>query len=132
MPMTVEEPHSQRRQDHYHHYRSAARSDMNRLSAKMAEEVVCMKSRHLGSAASTVSGPTGSGGCAGELCRAVQNTFVASRIVLKGWGCWRNFPGTSITLDEAKSLVSMAKARLKQDDLSVFDWGLDRSCTREF
>ena len=55
---------------------------------------------------------------------AAQNTFVASRMELKGWGCWRNIRGTGITLDEAKGLTSMAKARLKQDDLNVFDWDL--------
>ena len=59
--------------------------------------------------------------------RVMQNTFVASRIELKGWGCWRDIRGTSITFEEAKQLVSMAKARLKQDDLNVFDWDLHRS-----
>ena len=38
------------------------RSEVTRLSAKLSEEVVCMKSRYHGSAASTVSGSTGSGG----------------------------------------------------------------------
>ena len=56
--------------------------------------------------------------------RVMQNTFVASRIELKGWGCWRNIRGTGITLEEAKQLVSMAKARFKQDNLNVFDWDL--------
>ena len=42
------------------------RSDLNKMSAKMAEEVVCMKSRYQGSAASTVSGFTGSGGRVGD------------------------------------------------------------------
>ena len=49
---------------------------------------------------------------------------MASRTELKGWGCWRNIRGTDITLEEAKSLVSVAKARLKQYDLSMFDWDL--------
>ena len=35
------------------------RSEVKRLSAKMAEEVVCLKNRHHGSAASTVSGSAG-------------------------------------------------------------------------
>ena len=39
-------------------------------------------------------------------------------------GCWRNIRGTSITLEEAKALVSMTKTRIKQDDLHVFDWDL--------
>ena len=96
------------------------RSDLNRMSAKMAEEVVCMKSRHQGSAASTVSGSTGSGGSVGNFAaRAAQNTFVASRIELKGWSCWRRH-----SMDETKQLIRMAKARLKQDDLNVFDWDL--------
>ena len=85
----------------------------------MAEEVVCLKSRHEGSAASTVSAFSGSAGnCAS---RTMQNTFVASRIEMKGWGCWRNISGTGMTLEQ---LISMAKARLKQDDLNVFDWDL--------
>ena len=84
-----------------------------------------MKNRHHGSAASTVSGSTGSGGSAENFAgRMAQNTFVASRIELKGWGCWRNMRGTGITLDEAKELVSVTKARIKQDDLDVFDWDL--------
>ena len=38
------------------------RSDFNKKSAKMVDEVVSLKNRHQGSAASTVSGSTGSGG----------------------------------------------------------------------
>ena len=53
-----------------------------------------------------------------------SNVFVVSRIELQGWGCWRNIRGTGITLEEAKALVSRAKARIKQDDLHVFDWHL--------
>ena len=37
------------------------RSEVAKMSAKMADEVVCMKHRHQGSAASTVFGSTGSG-----------------------------------------------------------------------
>ena len=47
-------------------YIEALRSDIVRVSAKMAEEVVCMKSRHHGSAASTVAASTGSSGSAGN------------------------------------------------------------------
>ena len=40
---------------------------------------------------STVSGSTGSSGSVGNFAvRVVQNTFVASQIDLKGWGCWSN------------------------------------------
>ena len=53
----------------------------------------------------------------------MQNTFVASRIGRDGV-VWRKIRRTSITLDEAKKLISMVKARLKQDDLSMFDWDL--------
>ena len=103
----------------------ALRLEVTKMSAKMAEEVVSMKNRHQGSAASTASGSTGSGGDAGNFApRLVQNTFMASRIDMKGWGCWRNIRGTGITLDEAKELVSVNKARIKQDDLNVFDWDL--------
>ena len=38
------------------------RSDFNKMSAKMANEVVYLKNRHQGSVASTVSGSIGSGG----------------------------------------------------------------------
>ena len=38
------------------------RSDLKKMSSKMTEEVVCLKGRHQDSAASTVSGFTGSGG----------------------------------------------------------------------
>ena len=101
------------------------RSDLNGMSAKMAEEVVCMKSSHHGSAAITVSGSTASGGSAGNFAgRLAQNTFVASRIELEVWGCWRNIRGTGIFIDEAKEHVSTTKARFKQDDLNVFDWDL--------
>ena len=42
----------------------------------------------------SVSGSTGSDGSVGNFAaRAAQNTFVASRIELKGWGCWRNIRG---------------------------------------
>ena len=99
------------------------RSDLNEVSAKIPEKVVCMKSRHQGSAVSTVSGSTCGGGSVGNFAsRTMQNTFVASRIELKGWGCWKNIRGTGITLDEAKQLVSTVKARLKQDDLNILDW----------
>ena len=47
-----------------------------------------------------------------------------SRIELKGWGCWRNIRGTNITLEEARALVRATKARIKQDELDVFDWDL--------
>ena len=81
------------------------RSDMSRLIAKMAEEFVCMKNR--------VSRSTGSGGSAGNFAACgVPNS------------CWSNIRGTGITLEEAKSLVSLAKARLKQDDMSMFEWDL--------
>ena len=64
------------------------RSDLNRISANMVEEAVCIKNRHQGSAASRVSGSTGNGGSVGNFAaRAAQNTFVASRIELEGWGC---------------------------------------------
>ena len=55
------------------------RSDFNKKSAKMADEVVSLKNRHQGCAASTVSGSTGSGGKVGNFAsRMVQHTFVAS------------------------------------------------------
>ena len=48
----------------------------------------------------------------------VPQAFVASRV---GWGSWRNVPGTGITLEKAEQLVCMTKARLKQEDLNLFD-----------
>ena len=50
--------------------------------------------------------------------RMVPQAFVASRV---GWGSWRNVRGTGITLEEAEQLVCMTKARLKQEDLNLFD-----------
>ena len=47
------------------------RSDLKKMSAKMADEVVSLKNRHQGSAASTVSGSTGSG--AGATLRPEQS-----------------------------------------------------------
>ena len=67
------------------------RSGVVRLRAKLTEEVVCMKNRHQGSAASTVAASTGGSGSAGNFAtRVMQNTFVASQVELKGWGAWRN------------------------------------------
>ena len=92
------------------------RSDVVRLRAKLTEEVVCMKNRHQGSAAS------GSGSAGNFATRVMQNTFVASRVELKGWRAWRNIRGTGITLSEGKELSSDTKARVKLDDLNKFDW----------
>ena len=90
-------------------------ADLCKMSAKMAEEVVFLKNQ--GSAASTVSGSTGSGGSVGHFAsRTVQNTFVASRIELKGWGSWKNVRETGITLGDARELTSITKARLRQDN----------------
>ena len=51
-------------------------SEVTRMSSQMEEEVVCIKSRHQGSAANTVSGSAGSGGSVGNFAaRAAQNTF---------------------------------------------------------
>ena len=80
-----------------------------------------MKSRHHGSAAST----TGSGGSTENFAvRVVQNTFVASRIELKMWVCWRNIRGSGVTLDETKQLISDTKTRIEPRDLDVLDWDL--------
>ena len=95
----------------------AVRSEVTKMSAKMAEEVALLKNQ--GSAVSTVSGSTGSGGNVGNFAsRLMQNTFVAFRIELEGWGCWRNIRGTGNTQNEARQLVSMAKGapvRLRLD-----------------
>ena len=84
-----------------------------------------MKSRRHGSAVSTVSGSTGSGGGTGNfVARVAQNTVVASRIELKRWGCWRNIRSSGITLEETKELISVTNVGIKQDDLNVLDWDL--------
>ena len=116
----MEESHGQR-QDHYEHYRAVAiRHEKKRKNGWRG----CLYEKHHGSAASTVSS-TGSGGSTENFAgRLAQKTFMASRIELKGWGCWRNIRGTGITLDEAKELISVTKARIKQDDLNVFDCDL--------
>ena len=54
----------------------------------MADEVVYLKNRLQGSAASTVSGSTGSGVSG---ARMVPQTFAASRVELKGWGTGETF-----------------------------------------
>ena len=91
----------------------------------MAEEVVCMKSRHQGSAASTVSGSTGSGGSVGNFAaRAAQNTFRGLPNRTEGMELLEKHPRDRHSMDETKQLIRMAKARLKQDDLNVFDWDL--------
>ena len=97
-------------------------SDVTRPSKKLSEEVFCLKSRHHGSAARTVAGSTGSGGSTVNFAAGVvQNTFTASRIELKGWGCWRNIRATGIALDVAKQLISETKTRIKPDDMNMFD-----------
>ena len=104
------------------------RSDLNKMSAKMADEVVSLKNRQQSSAASTVSVSTESGGSGSHFASSTEQlTFVASRVELKGWGSWRNIRGTGITMDEAKQLVNKTMARLKQDDLNMFDWELTDS-----
>ena len=90
----------------------ALRSEVTKMSTKMAEEVVCMKNRHQQYGIWICIKRRQ---CGNFTPRLVQNTFVTSRVELKGWSSWRNIRGTGITLDEAKQLVSMAKARLKQD-----------------
>ena len=56
--------------------------------------------------------------------------LLASTVELKGWGSWRNIRRTGITLEEAKQLVCMTKARLEQEDLNLFDWELTDSRPR--
>ena len=97
------------------------RSDLNEMSAKIPEKVVCVRSRHQGSAVSTVSGSTCCGGSVGNFAsRTMQNTFVASRI--EGMGLVKHSRDRQYA--EAKQLASMVKARLKQDDLNILDWDL--------
>ena len=63
------------------------RSGVVRLSAKLTEEVVCMKSRHQRSAASTVAASTSGSGSAGNFATRVMQTkhFCGLRVELKGW-----------------------------------------------
>ena len=92
---------------------------------RLSEEVVCMKNRHHGSAASTVAAFTGSGGGARNSAASVmQHTFVASRIELKGWGVWKDVRGSGITLDEGRELVVMVKILIQNTDMDKFDWDL--------
>ena len=85
-----------------------------RLSAKLCEEVVCVKSRHHdGSAASTVAGSTGSGGSTENFAvRVVQNTFVASRIEL------------AVGETFAAVVLHWTRPSIEQGDLDVLDWDL--------
>ena len=57
---------------------------------RLSEEIVGLKNRHSGSAASTVAGSSGSGGSRSNCAAHVMpNTFVPTRVELKGWavGC---------------------------------------------
>ena len=75
-------------------WKTRVENEVTEMSAKMAEEVVCVKNRHQGSAASTVSWSTGNSGNVGNFAsRLRQNTFVASRIELKGWVVGATFAG---------------------------------------
>ena len=104
------------------------RSDFNKMSAKMADEVVSLKNRHQGSAASTVSGSTVSGGGGVQLCAQDGATHVrglpsrTQRMVQLEKHSW-----DGITMEEAKQLVCKTKVRLKQDDLNMFNWELTDS-----
>ena len=81
------------------------RSDLKRISAEMAEEVVCMQSSHHGSAATTVSGSRGSGGSAGNFAgRLVHNTFVASETELKGGAVGETFAAPVLRWMRPKNL----------------------------
>ena len=120
----MEETHGQWRWDHHEsHWDTGVWS--KKMSAKNTYEVTSLKNRHQGSAASTVSCSTGSGGSGDHLAsRTEQLTLVATRVELKGWSSWRNIRGIGITMDKAKQLVRTKEARLKQDDLNMFDWEL--------
>ena len=62
------------------------------MSAKVADEVVHLKSRHQGSAASTVSGSIGNGsGGDHSTSRMVPHTFVASRVELRDGAAGEKF-----------------------------------------
>ena len=90
------------------------RSDFNKISVQMADEVVYLKSRHQGSAAPARSlvllGVKVVGGHSAS--RIATHTSVISRLELKGCGSWRNIRGTGITLEETKQLVCMTETRL--------------------
>ena len=61
---------------------------------RLSEEVVGMKSRHSGSAASTVAASRDSGGSTSNFAaHLMPNTFIATRVELNGWGVWRNSRG---------------------------------------
>ena len=57
----------------------------------------------------------------------MQNTFVASRVELKGWREWRN---TEVTMDEAKEFVGKVKILIPDTDMNEFDWGDGISISR--
>ena len=82
------------------------RSDLNEMSAKMADEVACLKNRYQGSAASTVSGSTWSGGNMGHFTsRLMQNTFVASRIELKVGAAGKTFEKLALRWETSENLL---------------------------
>ena len=81
---------------------------------RSSTDVVCMKNTR-------AQWPSTGSSTGNFTARVVPNTFVASRIQLKGWGVWGDIRGTGITMDEARQLFSDAKCRIKPEDRDKFD-----------
>ena len=91
------------------------RSDLNKMSAKMAEEVVCEKRQASGQRSQYgiwVYGKWWQEWVTFHPDRCKTLSLLPESNSKDG-GCWRNSLGTGITLDEAK-----------QDDLNMFDWDM--------
>ena len=90
---------------------------------RLSQDVVNLKERKNGSAASTVAASSGSEGSTSNFAAHVMpNTFTPTRVELKGWEVLRNVRGTGITMDEARTLVTKNKAIISHTDLNKFNW----------
>ena len=67
---------------------------INSQVERLNHEVVNLKERKLGSAASTVAASSGSGGSTSNFTAHVMpNTCTPTRVELEGWGVWEEHPG---------------------------------------
>ena len=89
---------------------------------RLSEEIVGLKNRHNGSAASTVAASSGSGGSISNFAAHVMpNSFIPTRVELKGWEVWRNIRGTGITMDRDRNLASKFNWELTDLDQGNLD-----------
>ena len=85
---------------------------LNSTVERLGSEIINLRDSKIGSAASTVSASSGSGGSARNFVASViSSAFTPTWVSLRGWSVWRNIRGTGITMDEARTLVSEMKTQ---------------------